>query len=178
LTIRLKERVLHRRNRLWSRMSGLGVAATLLLAVSAWVGTQRHIASLQTAVVMGQEHQRALEDSLTSIVGAERVVHQTIAHPGYQGGVLIFYDDDTQWWNVGVHGLPPARAGEVYQIWFVTRDGIVPGPELHPVGVHPTFVTFRLNPANRDPIGAKLTIEPVSGPDDRPVGVELAAMNF
>src|SRR5262249_55148718 len=94
LTTRLKERVLHRRNRLWSRMSGLGVAAALLLAVSAWVGAQRHIASLQTAVVVGQGRQRALQDSLTSIVGAERVVHQTIVHPGYQGGVLIFYDDD------------------------------------------------------------------------------------
>jgi len=177
LTSRIKERTVRRRGP-WNRIGALAAAATLAVVAGAWVGAQRNIARLQSAVVSGEERERALEDSFTSIVGAERVAHQTIAQTGYRGGVLIFYDDETHWWNVGVHGLPPARVGQVYQLWFVTRDGILPGPELHPLSLRPTFVTFRLQPTGREPIGAKLTLEPVSGPDDRPVGLELAAMNF
>ena len=120
----------------------------------------------------------ALKDSLSSIVGAERVLQQAISRPGYHGGVLLFYDQDTGWWNAAIHDVPLARTGQVYQLWFLTPHGIIPGPELHPDGVRPTFVTFRLPARAGDVVAARLTVEPIAGPDDRPVGVELARLSF
>ncbi|MBI4500494.1 MAG: anti-sigma factor [Gemmatimonadetes bacterium] len=178
LTRRLTQRTLHRGGS-WRRWIGLAAAAaTLAVAIGTWTGARRDIAMLESAVAAAEQRWRAVQDSLSSIVGADRVRQETIAGSGYRGGVLIFYDDDTHWWNVGVHGLPPARAGQVYQLWLLTSRGILPGPELHPDGSHPTFATFRLTPQAEDPIGAKLTLEPVAGPVDRPVGTELASLTF
>lgn len=177
-TRRLTERVLARR-RSWRRwMAPFAAVALFAMVGGLWLATRQRIARLETAVVARDQRARALQDSLYSIVGAERVMQQTIRGGGYAGGLLLFYDEDTHLWNVGIHGLPTAEAGKVYQVWFLTPRGVLPGPELYPAGGRPVFVTFRLRPNTDDPIGAKLTLEPVSGPDDRPVGLELATVRF
>lgn len=177
-THRLTERVLARR-RGWRRwVAPLAAAAMFAVVGGIWLAIQQRIARLEMALAAHEVRARALQDSLYSILGAERVMQQTINGGGYAGGMLLFYDEDTHLWNVGIHDLPTAQAGKVYQVWFVTPRGILPGPELHPAGGRPVFVTFRLRPSADRLIGAKLTLEPVSGRDDRPVGLELATLMF
>jgi hypothetical protein len=172
------DRILRRRDRWRSWIAPVTAAATVVLALTTVATSRREVATLKSATAAVERRNRALADSLSSILGAERIMQQTIARAGYQGGVLIFYDEDTKWWNVAVHDLPPARSDEVYQLWFVTRTGVQPGPELHPDGSRPTFVTFSRGPQVADPVAVELTVEPLSGRDARPVGTEIARVSF
>ena len=170
-----------RRLRWWAWAASLALAASLVVALQIWAGARHEIAELRSALEARQGRMNAIEDSLSAILGAERVLQKTISGPGYEGGVLIFYDQDTQRWNVVVHDLPAARAGEAYQLWFATGGGLLPGPEIRVNGSRPTFVTL---PAPGPPgpagnvIGAVLTVGPASGPSGRPRGVKLARLTF
>ena len=120
----------------------------------------------------------ALTDSLSAILGAERVLQKTIAGPGYEGGVLIFYDKDTERWNVVLHDLPPARSGQTYRLWFVTRRGVLPGAEVRVSGSRPTFVTLPTPGGSAQVMGAMLTVGPAGGTSGNRRGVELAHLIF
>ncbi|HEV2750057.1 MAG TPA: anti-sigma factor [Gemmatimonadales bacterium] len=171
LTRRFAERVLSGRPWHWWRWAAAGAtAASLLLA--ARVSTEAR------ALAVSQGQLNAIKDSLSAIVGAERVLQETVRRDGYEGGFLIFYDQDTERWNVVVHDLPPARAGEAYQLWYVTSRGLLPGPALQVNGARPTFLTLPAPQPAHDVVGAVLIVGPPDGVSGRPRGVELARVTF
>lgn len=179
LTHSLMEGVLRqRRIRWWQWASSLATAASLVLALRVWTEARHEISRLQRALDARQGRLIAIEDSLSAILGAERVLQGTIRGPGYEGGVLIFYDQDTERWNVVVHDLPPAQTGDAYQLWFVTGRGLQPGPKLQVNGSRPTFLTMPAPGPSSDVVGAVLTVGPLAGPSGRPRGVELARLTF
>jgi anti-sigma-K factor RskA len=163
LTHRLADRAVRGRPRYWWRWAAaLGTAASLLLAV--------RVSTEARALAVSQGQLNAIKDSLAAIVGAERLLQETVRRDGYEGGFLIFYDQDTERWNVVVHDLPPARPGEEYRLWFVTSRGLLPGPALRANGARPTFLTLPAPGPTNAVVGAVLTVEPG--------GVELARVRF
>jgi Anti-sigma-K factor rskA len=166
------------RRRWWVWASSVAAAAVLAVAVRLWTDAHREIHQLRSALAARQGRLAAIEDSLSAILGAERVLQKTISGPGYEGGVLIFYDQDTQRWNVVVHDLPAAPAGEAYQLWFATGAGLLPGPEIRVNGSRPTFLTLPAPGPSGAVIGAVLTVGPASGPSGQPRGVKLARLTF
>ncbi|HEX9486280.1 MAG TPA: anti-sigma factor [Gemmatimonadales bacterium] len=178
LTHDLMHGVLHqRRTRWWQWTPALAAAAALVVALAVWTETRREIGGLRSALEARQGRLRATEDSLSAILGAERVLQETVRGPGYKGGFLLFYDQDTERWNVVVHDLPPARAGEEYRLWFVTDGGLLPGPELRTNGRRPTFLTLPAAGPSGDFVGAVLTVGPAGEPTGRP-RIELARLTF
>jgi hypothetical protein len=172
LTRRLTEGVLRRRqHRWWPWAASLAIAASFIAALGVWRDAAQRIARLNGAL-------EASQDSLSAIVGAERVFQESIKRGGYEGGVLIFYDQDTERWNVVVHDLPPARQGEAYQLWFVTGRGFLRGPELRGNGSRPTFLTLPAPDPASEVSGAVLTVGPPDGSSARPGGIELARLTF
>jgi hypothetical protein len=161
---------------LWQSTAALATAAALVLALAGWAQARSESRDLRRVLEAHQWRLAAIQDSLSAIVGAERVLQETISRPGYRGGFLIFYDQDTQRWNVVVHDIPEARIGEVYQLWFVTDTGLRPGPLLEVHGSRPTFLT--LPAPSGDVLGAALTVEPAGGSAGEPHGVELARLTF
>jgi anti-sigma-K factor RskA len=167
-----------RRPRLWPWVASLATAASLVLAVHGWASGRQEISFLKSALAAHQGRLAAAEDSLSAIVGAERVLQAAITAPGYHGGFLIFYDQDTERWNVVVHDLPPTRAGETYQLWLVSGRGLLPGPELLLSGARPTFVTLPAPGPSSDVIGAVLAVGPAGSTPGSRRGVELARLTF
>lgn len=179
LTGRFAERVLRKRpSRWWRWAAAVATAASLLVAVRVSTEAHSRITQLSGALAVSQGQLNAIKDSLSAIVGAERVLQETVRHDGYEGGFLIFYDQDTERWNVVVHDLPPARAGEEYQLWFITSRGLLPGPALQVNGARPTFLTLPAPGRTRDVVGAVLIVGPPDGGSGRPRGVELARVTF
>jgi anti-sigma-K factor RskA len=171
LTRRLTERVLRPRPPHWWRWAAaFATAASLLLAVR--VSTEAH------ALAVSQGQLKEIKDSLSAIVGAERVLQETVRHDGHEGGFLIFYDQDTERWNVVMHDLPPASAGEEYQLWFITNRGLLPGPVLRANGARPTFRTLPAPGRANEVVGAILIVGPPDHVSGRPRGVELARVTF
>jgi len=179
LTREILEGVLHpRRAARWPWVAAVAAAAAVTLGAGAWTVVRHQMHALQTAVDAGQGRLHAIQDSLSAIVGAERVLQETISGPGYKGGMLIFYDADTQRWNVVVHDLPPAPIGQAYQLWFLSSRGLLAGPELQVNGSRPTFLAL---PAPRPPdnvVGAVLTLGSPNGPSGVAARVELARLTF
>ncbi|HYL20369.1 MAG TPA: anti-sigma factor [Gemmatimonadales bacterium] len=179
LARRFAERVLHERpSRWWRWAAAVATAASLLLAVRVSTEAHSRITQLSGALAVSQGQLNAIKDSLSAIVGAERVLQETVRRDGYEGGFLIFYDQDTERWNVVVHDLPPARAGEEYQLWFITSRGLLPGPALQANGARPTFLTLPAPGRTPDVVGAVLVVGPPEGVSGRPRGVELARVTF
>jgi len=127
LTHDLMHGVLHqRRTRWWQWTPALAAAAALVVALAVWTETasrDRRAAERAGSAPGTAARHRGLA---LAILGAERVLQETVRGPGYKGGFLLFYDQDTERWNVVVHDLPPARAGEEYRLWFVTDRGLLP----------------------------------------------------
>ena len=73
----------------------------------------------------------ALEDTLSVLRRANKVLQTQISMNGHHGGLLIFQDAVSHRWCVIVHGLPPAPAGSMYQFWFITETGMVRSVEVN-----------------------------------------------
>jgi hypothetical protein len=174
LTRQLTERALRGRARWW-RWAGPLAAAVAVLALAGWTDAQRQVTALTAELAARDSRLVGVQDSLSSILGAERLLQQTIPGKGHAGGVVLFYDEDTGRWNVAIHDLPPIQDGQVYRLWFLTERGVLPGPVLRSQGSRPTFVTLA---SRRDVVAAKLTLEPVDGRMDRPRGAVLAYLEF
>ena len=145
------------------------IAAAGLLVAGGWYLGQ---SSRQATVT-------ALEDTLSIMRQANRILQANVEVDGAKGGLLIFADEATHRWNVVIHGLPPAPAGHRYQFWFIcaeSADSMVRGTEV-PVDLRrPTiFATDMPKPQTcRSVIGAALTEEPATGDQGPPRGRALA----
>jgi hypothetical protein len=174
----IAERVLHRRSR-WRRFGpGLAAAAAVLAAVGVAAGEHRRRAETESLLAERTRRLAAVEDTLSVIRGAARVVHHEIAMDGHRGGLLIFQDETSHRWNVVVHGLPAAPPGSTYQFWFVTESGMVKSVELPMEPNRTAFATVSM-PLTPGPVmGAALTVEPMAARSDQPMGREIAHVDF
>ncbi len=169
------ERVLHGRRGWRGRVGAIAAAAALLLAAGVWGVGRQERAALRADLAAAEQRYAALQDTLSIIQGAGRIIHARIAMQQYQGAMLIFDDPVTHRWNVVVHGLPEAPAGEVYQLWFVTETGLRRAAEVRCDGKRPAFVTLEMPDAATRILGAVLTMEAESAlTTDAPQGMRLA----
>ncbi|MBA3658620.1 MAG: anti-sigma factor [Gemmatimonadales bacterium] len=150
------------------------LAASLLLALGAWLAGRQQSRSLEAELAALQGRTAALEDTLSIMKGAARVLQANVRMGGQQGGLVIFANEDTHRWNVVVHGLPPAPAGERYQFWFITADGMVRGSEVRLDPKGHTMFTTGMPPVGGTVMGAALTLEPGGVSSGPPRGPTLA----
>lgn len=110
----------------------------------------------------------ALEDTVSIMRDAAKVMQATFMMDGQEGGVVIFADSKTHRWNVVMHGLPPAPPGEQYQFWFITSDGMVRGTDIEMNQSHPSMFTTGMPSRGGRVMGAALILEPMNSPPDGP----------
>jgi hypothetical protein len=178
LTREIADRVLRRRSP-WRRYApALAAAAALVVAVGLAAVERQRRTAVESLLADRDHRLAALEDTLSVIRSAVRVVHHDIAMDGHRGGLLIFQDETSHRWNVVVHGLPAAPSGSVYQFWFVTEGGMVKSVELPMDGNRPAFATVSMPPKAATIMGAALTVEPMVASSDQPRGREIAHVNF
>lgn len=152
----------------------LAAAAVLALAVTAlWQTGRTQRRNLAAELAEAQSRLAALEDSLSVMRQAARVLQARIEMDGHEGGLVIFADAVSHRWRVVVHGLPPAPAGEKYQFWFICSDGMVRGFELDADPARPTIVTLGMPDRGGPVLGAALSVEPVGNRTDTPKGKQL-----
>jgi hypothetical protein len=178
LTRELADRVL-RRAPPWQRYAiPLAAAAAIALAIGLGARERSRREQLESLLADRERRLAAVEDTLSVMRSAARVVHHEIAMDGYRGGLLIFQDERSHRWNVVVHGLPAAPAGSVYQFWFVTESGMVRSVALPMDGSRPAFATVSMPETPAPVMGAALTVEPMPARSDEPQGREIAHVNF
>lgn len=154
--------------------AGAALAASVLLAVGAWYAGQTGTRSLETALAGQQARVAALEDTLSIMRQAGRVLQADLRMGDARGGLVIFADEVTHRWNVVVHGLPPAPPGGRYQFWFICADGMVRGAEVQMDRSGPMMFTTGMPETGCEVTGAALTVEPAGGNDGPPRGKSLA----
>ena len=161
----------------------IGIAASLVSGVVGWQlghsATREPLAPPVAAVVappvVDDARLVALQDTVSIMRQAARVMQAKIMMHGKEGGLVIFADPKTHRWNVVVHGLPQAPASARYQFWFITADGMVRGAEVHVNPTSPMIFTTGMPLATRGAVlGAALTMEPLNVTDGPPRGKELA----
>ncbi len=170
----------------------LGVAASLVSGLIGWQIGQRSAstpsAPATTALAAAERpvvattvaaqgitrELAALQDTLSIMKQAAKVMQAKIMMNGTEGGIVIFADAKTHRWNVVVHGLPTPRNGR-YQFWFICADGMVRGAEVNVDPAKPMiFTTGMPVPAQGAVLGAALTIEPMDRHAGPPRGKTLA----
>ena len=150
------------------------LAASVLLALGGWLAGQRQVRLLETEMTALRLRSAALEDTLSVMRGAGRILQASLQVGDQQGGLVIFADERTHRWNVVVHGLPPAPAGTRYQFWFICADGMVRGSEIPSLDSRPTMFTTGMPPTGGAVLGAALTVEPMDASSGPPRGKTLA----
>jgi hypothetical protein len=152
----------------------LTLAAGLLLAVGGWWAGVRRASSADAALADARARVAALEDTLSVIRGAGRVLQASVELNGARGGMLIFADERTHRWNVVVHGLPPAPPTGRYQFWFICAEGMVRGAEVRMPGEKPANFTTDMPAVPCTVQGAALSVEPMDATTGPPKGDMLA----
>ena len=181
---RILEHAVGRTPARWRRFGvPIGIAASIVSGVIGWQmghSAIREIVAPAVATVAPipdsvDVRLTALQDTVSIMRQAARVMQAKIMMHGKEGGLVIFADAKTHRWNVVVHGLPKAPADARYQFWFITADGMVRGAEVQVNASSPMiFTTGMPTPARGEVLGAALTMEPVSATDGPPRGRELA----
>ena len=155
-------------------LAATAVAASVLLAVVGWVAGHQRAGSLEVELATLQSRTAALEDTLSVIRRAGRVLQASVEMEGRRGGLVIFDDETTHRWSVVVHGLPPAPPGTGYQFWFVCADGMVRGSGFLGTGAGSTMFTTGMPKTGGAVLGAALTVEPLDAASGPPRGKQLA----
>jgi hypothetical protein len=155
------------------------IAAAGLLVVGGWYLGQSRVGTLRSELESQRAAVTALQDTLSIMRQANRILQANLEVDGTKGSLLIFADEVTHRWNVVVHGLPPAPAGRRYQFWFIcgeSADSMVRGAEVPADTLRPTmFATDMPEPqACRSVLGAALTEEPATDGQGPPQGKPLA----
>jgi anti-sigma-K factor RskA len=150
------------------------VAASVLLALGGWAAGRQRAQRLEAEVAVLQNRSAALEDTLSVMRRAGRILQTSLEVGDQRGGLVIFTDDRTHRWTVVVHGLPPAPPGAGYQFWFICEDGMVRGSEILTAGAGPVMFTTGMPETGGAVLGAALTVEPLGVAKGPPQGKELA----
>jgi Anti-sigma-K factor rskA/Putative zinc-finger len=161
------------RRRAWA--VPVGVAAALACLAIGWYAGNRRAAAAAEELASSKQRLVALEDTLSVMRQAARVLQAKIELDGRQGGLVIFADPKTHRWNVVIHGLPPAPPNNRYQFWFHCAEGMVPGAEVRVDPARPVmFTTGMPERGCQTVMGAALTLEPIGPAEGPPRGKELA----
>lgn len=174
---RIIERVLEGRDRRRQRwLYPAALAASLVLVAGGWYLGGARAGTLQQELEGQRAVVAALEDTLSIMRQAGRILQANFEVGDTHGGLLIFADEVTHRWNVVIHGLPPAPSGYAYQFWFICQDSMVRGTEVAADPVRPTMFTTGMPQPQSCPAvkGAALTQEPVSDGQGPPRGKSLA----
>ena len=150
-------------------------AAALLLAAGGWYAGQAGSRGLESALAVQRARAAALEDTLSVIRRAGRVLHAELAMGEARGSMVIFADEVSHRWSVVVQGLPPAPGGGRYQFWFVCSDGMVRGAEVPASESGPILFTTGMPERGGEVMGAALTVEPPDAGAE-PQGKKLAEL--
>jgi hypothetical protein len=143
----------------WQRAWPIALAASLGLIIGGAIATA--IAGRQTRVMVADLTQRiaAVRDTLSITRAASWVAQAKVEREGKQGMLMIFGDEKTHRWNVVLRDVPAAPAGEVYQFWFITDQGMVRSVEFTADQDNPGFVTLPMPPKGGTVMGAALSME-------------------
>jgi anti-sigma-K factor RskA len=152
----------------------VGVAAALACLVAGWYAGNRRAAATAEELALSRQRLAALEDTVSVMRQAGRVLQAKIDLDGRQGGLVIFADPKTHRWNVVIHGLPPAPPNSRYQFWFHCAEGMVPGAEVRVDPERPVMFTTGMPERGCQVMGAALTLEPMGAANGPPRGKELA----
>ena len=159
----------------WETWVPLALAAGIVLAAGLAVRNASNRADrLDRALTRSRDALAALSDSVAILKRAAKILQASIEMDHHRGGLVIFADSASHRWNVVFHGLPPAPAGEKYQLWFITSDGMLRSVELTPNGQGPVFVALAMPGGVAKVLGASLSMEPSDNGTNQPRGKELA----
>jgi Anti-sigma-K factor rskA len=163
-----------RRRQPWALPAAL--AASALLVAGGWYLGGARGRALQRELEGQRAVMAALQDTLSIMRQAGRILQANVDVGETRGGVLIFADEVTHRWNVVIHGLPPAPAGHRYQFWFICADTMVRGTEVAVDPARPTMFTTGMPQPQSCPAvkGAALTEEPIADGEGLPRGKSLA----
>ena len=163
-----------RRPRPW--VPALALAASALLVVGGWYLGGNRARQLERHLEQQRQAVAALQDTLSIMRQAGRILQANLDVGDTQGGLLIFADDVTHRWNVVIHGLPPAAAGHRYQFWFICDEGMVRGNAITVDPAKPTMFTTGMPQPKSCPAvkGAALTEELAGDAEGPPRGKSLA----
>jgi anti-sigma-K factor RskA len=150
------------------------IAASVLLAFGGWAAGRQRAQALEAEITNLQARAAALEDTLSVMRRAGRILQASVAVGDRRGGLVIFADETTHRWSVVVHGLPPAPPGTGYQFWFICADGMVRGSAILAGGAASTMFTTGMPKTGGAVLGAALTMEPLGAATGPPRGKELA----
>jgi anti-sigma-K factor RskA len=148
-------------------------AASVLLAFGGWAAGRQRTHALQAEVTALQARTAALEDTLSVMRRAGRILQTSVEVGDRRGGLVIFADETTHRWSVVVHGLPPAPPGTGYQFWFICADGMVRGSAILADAGSKMFTTG-MPETGGAVLGAALTLEPLGVATGPPQGKQLA----
>lgn len=160
------------RGRNW--IAAAALAASILIALGGWYAGGQRARGVEAQLVGQQARLAALEDTVSIMRGAGRVLQASVQMGAQRGGLVIFADETTHRWNVVVHGLPPAPAGARYQFWFIAAEGMVRGAEVQVQPARPVIFTTGMPKTGGAVMGAALTIEPLGATHGPPQGRQLA----
>ena len=164
----------------------IGIAASLLAGFAGWqlghsAARDEYVPPIASTIPISPAvvpellaRVNALEDTLSIMQQAARVMQAKITMHGREGGMVIFDDARTHRWNVVVHGLAAAPANEGYQFWFVCANGMVRGAQVRVDPSTPMLFTTGMPASSCKVIGAALTMESARNADGPPRGKELA----
>lgn len=162
-----------RRHSRWGWVVPAALAASLLISLGVIRGQHQRLEVVSGELANRDATLAALRDTLSVEHDAAQVVHASFAAAGKACNITIIADPHTHRWNVVVHGLPPANAGETYQFWFITDDGMRRGVAIDAVtGRVASFVTD-MPPGNAKVMGAALSIERAESRGGPMKGTEL-----
>jgi anti-sigma-K factor RskA len=146
-------------------MLAAAAVACLLCGAGGWVAGQRQATGI---AAIDRTRLAALEDTVSIMRGAARVMQASFMMDGQESGVVIFADSVTHRWNVVMHDLPPAPPDEQYQFWFITSDGMVRGTNVPTDPTRPAMFTTGMPSRGGKVMGAALILEPMGSPPDGP----------
>ena len=152
-----------------SRTLWIGWAAAAILAI---------VAGLQAVRVQSAgQRTTAMQDSTTALLAAladrdatlaqllnanVRLIHLTTT--GDQPpGIQMFWNATSRRVVLYATNLPPAPAGEEYQLWFLRDGGVEPGATFNTTANGEALITLDGPPENIAVLGGAVTREPVGG---------------
>jgi hypothetical protein len=160
LVRKLSRGVLGEREPAWRRVVPWAIAASV--AITAGSVALRARADARDASAQLAAASQALDaarDTLSVLRNTRKVMHASVRMDGQEGGITILADPVSHRWNVVVHDLPRLPAGEHYQFWFITDDGMVRGAEVNTDPGHPAVMTMGMPKEGGAVLGAALTVE-------------------
>lgn len=155
----------------WWLVAAAGFA--MVTGALGWVAGARSATVAIAADTLDARELAALEDTVSIMRTAARVLQEKLTVDGKEGGVVIFADSLTHRWNVVMHGLPPAPPGMRYTFWFITAEaGMVRDKDVAFDAIKPAMFTTSM-PTSGRVVGGAITLEPATSVTGPPQGKHL-----